>query len=390
MSLILREPARRLRVVHVVQNLNYGGMERLISDLALRVDPERHESHILALQYLGHFAEGLEGRVGLHLCPRQPRWSSLWPAGLTRVLRGLAPDVVHSHSGVWLKAVRAARCAEVPLVIHTEHGQGRPGSLSDRLIERLAASRTDVVVAVSDALAERMLMQRIGNHTQMRVVANGVDPNRFCVPPVPLHAELGVEPETPLIGSVGRLEPIKGYDVMVDAFAQLLSAWSGSAPPVLVLVGDGAEREALVDLAHRRGIAGRVRFLGWRDDIAGILPTLSLFTMSSRSEGTSVSLLEAMAAGLCPVVTDVGGNAAVLGEPLRHRLVPPLDPAGLAAAWMAALADPPALRADAAMARERVRTAWSVDAMVRRYEEIYACADGRVAMGRAAPVSTGA
>jgi glycosyltransferase involved in cell wall biosynthesis len=93
--------------------------------------------------------------------------------------------------------------------------------------------------------------------------------------------------------------------------------------------------------------------------------------MSSRSEGTSVSLLEAMSAGLCPVVTDVGGNAAVLGEALRHRLVPAERPDLLAAAWRAALVDPDRREADAIRARERVLEASGLDAMVRAYEALY-------------------
>ena len=93
--------------------------------------------------------------------------------------------------------------------------------------------------------------------------------------------------------------------------------------------------------------------------------------MSSHSEGTSVSLLEAMSAQLCPIVTDVGGNAAVLGSILRHRLVPPRDPSALAAVWRDALAEPGRRSADAAAARARVLEAFTLDAMVRAYERLY-------------------
>ena len=103
----------------------------------------------------------------------------------------------------------------------------------------------------------------------------------------------------------------------------------------------------------------------------GPLPVLSIFTMGSRSEGTSVSLLEAMSAGLCPVVTNVGGNAAVLGPALQHRLVPPVNPDALAAAWTAALTDDARRAADARAARERVLAEFSVGAMVRGYAATY-------------------
>jgi glycosyltransferase involved in cell wall biosynthesis len=114
-----------------------------------------------------------------------------------------------------------------------------------------------------------------------------------------------------------------------------------------------------------------VRWLGWRDDIAHLHEAFTLFTMSSRSEGTSISLLEAMSAGLCPVVTDVGGNAAVLGDDLRHRLVPPCDPDALASAWLAALRDADARENDGRAARARVVSAFTLEAMVRTYERLY-------------------
>ena len=109
----------------------------------------------------------------------------------------------------------------------------------------------------------------------------------------------------------------------------------------------------------------------------GPLPVLSIFTMGSRSEGTSVSLLEAMSAGLCPVVTNVGGNAAVLGPALQHRLVPPVNPAALAAAWTDALTDDARRAADARAAREGVLAEFSVGAMVRGYAGIYKECGGR-------------
>ena len=93
--------------------------------------------------------------------------------------------------------------------------------------------------------------------------------------------------------------------------------------------------------------------------------------MSSRSEGTSVSLLEAMSSGLCPVVTHVGGNAAVLGDGLRHRLLAPENPEALAAAWLDALGHPAARSGDAAQARARVQANFGLEAMVRRYEALY-------------------
>ena len=364
----------RTRVLHVIQNLNYGGMERLLADIVRLADRERVDSHVLALQYLGRFADGLSDFATLHVSRPLPRWSMLWPASLVRQIVEIAPDVVHTHSGVWYKASLAARRAGVPRLIHTEHGRRRvPEPRHDRLLVRLAARRTDVVVAVSDALAQQLAMTGVSGRCQLRVVHNGVDAELFRPRPDTgaLRRELGLSAAVPIIGSIGRLEHIKGYDVAIEAFAKLRATYTADPAPVMVLAGEGSERRPLEDLARKVGCSGFIHFLGWRDDTHDLHSAFALFTLSSRSEGTSVSLLEAMSAGLCPVVTDVGGNSTVLGHRLRHRLVEAESPAALATAWLDALTVDGRREADRAAARARVNESFRIDTMVREYERLY-------------------
>jgi glycosyltransferase involved in cell wall biosynthesis len=158
---------------------------------------------------------------------------------------------------------------------------------------------------------------------------------------------------------------------MLDAFADLLARWSSSPAPVLVLVGSGSQRNALRERAERLEIGSQIRWLGWREDVARLHAAFTIFTLSSRSEGTSISLLEAMSAGLCPVVTDVGGNAHVLGSALRHRLVPSESSKTLAAAWCSALLEPERRAEDAVIARRRIEREFGLRAMVRAYENLY-------------------
>ena len=367
-------PARRTRVLHVVQNLNYGGMERLIADLARLADHARFEPHVLALEYVGRFGDGMEAHARVHLAPPMSRWSLLRPAMLARTIREIAPDVVHTHGGVWYKAARAARMAGVPLLVHTEHGRRHPDPLDHRLIDGLAARHTDVVAAVSAPLAAYLEKHVVGGAASIIVVPNGVDTAAFRprADGGALRRELGLSDDVPILGSIGRLEPIKGYEIAIRALALLDHHPIETPPPVLFVGGDGSERERLIGLAREMGVAERVILPGWRDDLHALHAGFTLFTMSSHSEGTSVSLLEAMSAGLCPVVTAVGGNADVLGPALAHRLVPPANPAALAAAWAAALSDDAARVRDARTARERVVERYSAEAMVRRYEAIYA------------------
>ena len=138
----------------------------------------------------------------------------------------------------------------------------------------------------------------------------------------------------------------------------------------------GSSETVTGQLAAELGVAPWVHFLGWRTDVAELYPQFDLFTLSSHSEGTSVSLLEAMSCGVCAVVTDVGGNADVLGPGLAHRLVPPADPAALAEAWLRGLGDPAARAADGPRGEARVAAQYGAEAMVRRYEALYSAGPG--------------
>lgn len=145
----------RVRVLHVIQNLNYGGMERLLADIVQRLDETVFESHVLCLEYLGRYADEVEGDAELHLVQPRRTISMLHPGRMISFMTELKPHVVHSHSGVWFKASLAARRARVPRVIHTDHGRRVPDPWPRRMIDRAASGRTDVVVAVSEALRDR-------------------------------------------------------------------------------------------------------------------------------------------------------------------------------------------------------------------------------------------
>jgi glycosyltransferase involved in cell wall biosynthesis len=348
-------------------------MERLLADIVRKVDPDLVESHVLVLQYMGRFATEIESLATLHQAESQPFYSMLWPRQLASQIRRIRPDVIHSHSGVWYKASLAARLAGVPKYIHTDHGRQLPDPWVARQLDGAASRRTSTAVAVSATVAEQLRRSVVRERCKVQVILNGVDTElrRPQKDDGALRSELDIPMATPIIGSVGRLELIKGYDVVLEAFTLLRRDWTGSHAPILVIGGDGSERARLEERARASGIAADVRFLGWRDDIATLHSAFTIFTMGSRSEGTSVSLLEAMSAGLCPVVTNVGGNAAVVGERLLHRLVPPERPQELAAAWIDALRNAPARNADAIAARERVFQEYSLDRMVEQYVHLY-------------------
>ena len=373
MTLVASDRRDHIRVLHVVLNLHQGGLERVVGDLIRRMDHSAFDVHLIAVQFLGQLSEGLAGYCTLHTAPKQAPWSLLWPTELRSAIAAIEPDIVHSHSGVWYKASLAARMAHVPYLIHTDHGRQSPDPFSNRFYDRLASRRTNVTIAVSNVLGRQLAATVVADPSRITVIRNGVDTDSYTMHPETgrLRTELGIHPEVPIIGSIGRLDPIKCFDIMIEAFAIVRSEWSSGPAPVLVIAGDGPDRSRLETLVAAGNLAPAVRLLGWRQDIHDLHEAFTVFSMSSRSEGTSIGLLEAMSSQICPVVTAVGGNPDVLGPELKHRLCEAESPRSLADAWRDALSDAQRRTADALTARRRVETTFSIRTMVAAHEELY-------------------
>ena len=128
----------RLRILHIVQNLNYGGAERLLFEMLRQSDRSAFENHVLILQYAGRFGTGLEEFARVTVGQPMSRLSLLRPAALADTIARIGPDVLQTHSGVWYKAARAGRMAGVPWSVHTEHGRGNPDPFMSRTLDGLA------------------------------------------------------------------------------------------------------------------------------------------------------------------------------------------------------------------------------------------------------------
>lgn len=369
---MIRTPNGKLRVLHCIQNLNYGGMERVLSDLVRGVDHDAFEPHVLTLQYRGRYGDGLEGYATLHDGPEQSPLAMIRPRVLADAIARIDPDVVHLHSGVWFKAARASRLAEVPRVVYTEHGRRPPPEAwLTRLLDGFAARVTDHIVAVSDATSVQLQSGPGVPPERIHVIPNGIDTDRFAPGPTTFRDAHDIADDAVLIGSVGRLEPVKGYATLLRGLRTMLDRDDIEVPVHLVLAGDGSLREELQALARTLDLCGQVTFLGWWDDPEGLLRALDIFALTSVSEGTSISLLEAMSTGCCPVVTRVGGNPHVLGPELAHRLVESGNPESVAAGLADAVRDRDRRRADGARGRQRVCDTFAVRRMVEAYSRLY-------------------
>ncbi len=364
-----------MNVVHVVESLAVGGLERVVLSLASwqrqRGDVARivclfHEGALAAeTRALGVDVLALDKTRGLDV--RALR-------ALRAALRGARADVLHTHNAVaHYYAVVAAIGLGIGCVINTRHGMGtvQRARRLDRLY-RTAMLGTDVVASVCRAGQDRFVQTGVIPVAKAVVVPNGVAMEgieaRTPAAKAALLARLGRPRNALLLGTVGRLSPVKDHATLLRAVQQLRG--SGRAVE-LVVVGDGETRSALEAQARALKIADSVHFLGMRQDVAQLLPAFDAFVLSSTSEGYSLALVEAAAAALPIVATRVGGNADIVVDGFNGRLVPAQSADALAAA-LADLADDAALRERmGAAGRQWALRHGTVDAMGQSYLALY-------------------
>jgi len=364
---------RPLRVAHVIETLGTGGAERLVADVARRLDRERFASRVFPLDepldLRGEIEASGVGVDPILMAPRLRPVACL--RALTRALRRFGPGLVHTHLYYGNVMGRiAARLAGGAPVVTTLHNPDYTFEARDTLLfrarklaDRVTGARNAALVAVSRAVAEDF--RRHLGWENIRVVPNGVDLLSFAP-----RRDASAAGEWPSPGlrllSVGRLHPQKGHRVLLDAIARARGA-GGSLS--LLVAGEGAEHPALEAQAGALGLRGCVRFAG-RREVRPLLAAADVFVFPSLYEAAGIAMIEAMACALPVVASRAGGIPEVVEHGVSGILVAPGDADELARALTALEGDPERRRRLAAAARTRAE-AFDVRATVRALEGIY-------------------
>jgi sugar transferase (PEP-CTERM/EpsH1 system associated) len=359
---------RRIHIQHVLLSLQPGGLENGVVNVINKLDGERFRSSVTCLQQSGAFAARIrDPDVEVHAMGLAPGNDVGLPLRLARLFRRTKTDVVHTRNAEaffygWL----GAKLARVPALVHSEHGRVLPDSARRMALQRWMLHATSAAFSVSRQLRADLVKHLRVPERRFEVIYNGVDVTRTSAADRGgARRIMGAAEGEVVVGSVGRLVTVKNYELLLGAFSRL-------APPArLVLIGDGPERARLEGLADAKGIAARTTFLGHREDVADLLVGLDVFVLPSLSEGMSNTLLEAMAAGLPTIASDVGGNREIVQDGDSGLLFASEDEAGLLDG-LRRLAGDPARRAELGRAgRDRVTREFSMDAMIGKYEALY-------------------
>ena len=389
------DDARPLRVLRVIARLNVGGpaLHTVILNDGLR---RRGLDTLLVYGSVGPQEASFEDLARARALPtvHVPQLGrrisffddALALARVVRLVWRWAPDVVHTHTAkagtlgriaalVYnVAARRSRRCA----VIHTFHGHvlegyfGPLGSAAVRAIERVLARITDRIVTISvrqrDDITRRFSIAPPG---KVVIVPLGLELGPLLAleeRTAGLRSGASVASDEVVVGYVGRLVPIKDLETLVRGVALARPRLPGIR---LLIAGDGDERPALEARVKELGLDDCVEFLGWRGDLAALYRRMHVFALTSINEGTPVSLIEAMAAGVPVVATSVGGVPDVVEDGVTGLLLPPRQPEAVASAIVATVTQPDRATAMAVRARQSVRDRFDSARLVQETEAMY-------------------
>jgi sugar transferase (PEP-CTERM/EpsH1 system associated) len=361
-----------VRVVHLIQGLEIGGLEMMVVNFLQRLDRSRFSPVVCCFDTLGDLTAQVADRgIPVHLVQRRPGVDLGYIFTLAAFIRRTRPQILHLHNPTaFFYGTLAGKLARVPCIVYTEHGRDFSSGWKTRLANRVLGKLVDRVVAVAD-YGKRYLAEEEGiAAAKITTIHNGIDAARFAqdYDVDAIRSELGLTPDQPVIGIVARLDPIKNHALLIRAMARLAKQ---RADAVLLIIGDGPLRQELHSLRDELELAGQIRFLGARSDVPELLSALDLFVLCSKSEGLSLTLAEASAAARPIVATDVGGNSEVVEDGVSGVVIPSDDIEALVAALLKIVSDPELGRKMGRAGRERFERQFTLEGMVAAYQELY-------------------
>jgi glycosyltransferase involved in cell wall biosynthesis len=387
-SIAAMDAAEPIRVLRVIARLNIGGPALHVSYLTDGLDKIGYQTMLVA----GKVSEG-EGSMEYAARERgiepvyipslqreiSPFVDAAAVAKVRELIREFRPHILHTHTAkagaVGRTAAMLAGRARPQVVVHTFHGHvlrgyfGGAQTAAFTQLERRLARASDALIAVSPEVRDDLVRLGIAPESKITVIRLGLDlESRVAATPDArrqLRASLGIPDDAFVVGWLGRMTEIKRADDLLRALALL-----GPAAH-LVLAGDGPLRGDLEALAHELGIATRTHFTGFRDDVGSIYAASDTIALTSANEGTPVTVIEALAAGVPVVSTAVGGVADIVEPGRTGFLVPRGDTAAIADALRRLEQDPELRGHMGAVARETVIERYSVPRLVDDVDKLY-------------------
>ena len=370
-------PKAKIKIVFVITSTGVGGAEKMLYHTSTLLDRTRYAPSICSLKEKGAIARNVEAAgIEVHcLSMTDGEQFGGWCASLaalfrlTRYVMKVRPTIVHSflfRANILSRI--AASLARVPLVISSVRVMGGEKNYH-HTVEKVTSFMVDHYITVSESVKAHLIRTASIPDNKITTIYNGVALNDHCgASHGDQHPPCGLKAHDRFLLTVGRLHRQKGYDCLIQAFAQVRKECSALK---LLIVGEGEEENNLKNLAKSLDLTDQVIFAGLRLDSDTLYPFAELFILPSRWEGMPNAVLEAMAAGKPVVATEVGGVPELVLHGETGILVPPGDPDALAHAILDLCTDPVKAHTMGAAARVRVQEHFRIAAMIEKTDGLY-------------------
>lgn len=366
----------KFKIFHVVNSLKVGGLEQVVVNLINGLDSRRYDHVLCCIDAGGPMQQRLTVPVKLYCMNKGQKRDLLLPFKILKLLWKEKPDIIHTRNWSTIDAIIAAFFTLTPVVVHDEHGREATDpegvNLKRKLVRRGLSARVARFIPVSGELATWLVKDVRVSPDKVQSIVNGVDTAAF-VPAgdkTAAKSRMGLGADSFVVGFVGRLDPVKDLCTLLEAFA-LFSSKGGGRDKVLVIAGNGPEREMLEAKSRALCIHSRVVFLGECLDIPSVMACLDVFVLTSIAEGIPMTILEAMASGLPVVSTNVGGVSQLVSNGNTGILVPSRGTSEIAAAFQHYLHNSLDLKAHGKNGRKVAEQEFSLNRMISNYHSLY-------------------
>ena len=361
------------KIVHVTFDMRIGGTEQVIYNLIEHTDPKKYDVSILCLnQPIGPFGIQLQ-KKSCHIIAfdRKPGFDLKLIKNIRKFIIKDQIDILHCHQYTPYVYGLFASLFTKTKIIFTEHGRFYPDQrkLKRILINPVLSLFTSAITAISKATKNALIKYENFPGKRIQVIYNGINGSRFEFPTSGnLRKTLGIDEKTFVLGTVARLDPIKNHDMMIKAFKIVHDRFSQT---VLIIVGDGSERPRLVSLIAQMGMNSSVIITGFREDTPQFYNMMDLFLLTSFSEGTAMTLLEAMASTKPCIATDVGGNPEIVLKNTTGFIIPSNDEHTLADVVIKLMQDNKLSTKMGIAGRKRFEQMFTAVKMTAEYQKLY-------------------
>lgn len=364
----------RKNIVYIVNSLNPGGTENLVVQMGQSFQPSYNIS-VICLDEPGIWAQKLRDcGIPVHCFWRQPGLDLSMAVKIAVFCKKQGIDLIHAHQCTpWFYSALSRLFQPKTKIFFEEHGRHYPEHYNWKrkyVNKILIQNLTHKTVAVSQDVAKRLVKYEGVSEDRIDIVYNGVHSPCPISPQQQrsLRQQFGFKPDDFVIGAIGRLDPIKNLPLLINAIAK---AKITSKNIKGLLVGDGPEREKLQDITANLMLTDDVIFTGYREDATEVLQCMDLFTLCSFSEGTSMALLEAMAAGIPAIVTSVGGNPELITEGVNGWIIQSDNLAQMTAGIIDSSQNTHKRKVYGKEGQNRFMKNFTFDIMIEKYRKMY-------------------